>query len=277
MTDIKLQDVKVQDAMDQFLDSLGRDEHESFQQEDVETCFEMLAEFLVYYSNLFQDQDEPEDTSLDDWEEALEGYVEKLFDGDMEQTPDLGGLLLLLLDAEYFQDFLGWYILREPNASSVTVKAYAQVLQAWIVFVHEQGWLDDVRKAEWSDVLNEVLEVASDAATAAHLLLYYVRLGAGVAPRLRGQRFDAFVEGHARIERMDIEHKTVFLGFDNQDAPVVPIVLPLEILHYLHPGDVLDVEMGQRGGQWIMVDIGPVYPSCIYMEADELKIPDKMT
>jgi len=272
-----MMDVKVRDAMDQFLDSLCRQESDTYQRQDVETCFDMFAEFLAYYSNLFQDRAETEETSLDDWEEALEGYIEKLFDGDLDAAPDLGGLFLTLLDAQHFRDFLGWHILREPNASSVMVNTFAQVLQAWIDFMYQQDWLSDEQKSAWSDTLDDVLLDASNAATAAHLLLYYVRLGSGVAPRLRGQRFDAFVEGHARIEKIDVEHKTVFLGFDNQDSPVVPIVLPLEIINYLHLGDVLDVEMGQRGGQWIMVDIGPVYPSSVYMDADELKVPDKLT
>jgi len=270
-------DVKVQDAMDQFLDLLCRDEKEIFQRKDVEACFEMLAEFLAYYSNLFQAQEEPEAISLDDWEEALEGYVEKLFDGDMESAADLAGLTLSMLDGEHFRDFLGWYVLREPNVSSVMVQTFSSVLQAWIVFMYEHQWLNCEQRDTLYGLVADVTVVASDAVTAAHLLLYYVRLGAGVAPRLRGKRFDAFVEGHARIERLDATQKTVFLGFDNQESPVVPIVLPLEIMNHLHQGDVLDVEMGQRGGQWIMVDIGPVYPACIYMEADELKVPDKLT
>ncbi|MDQ6991620.1 MAG: hypothetical protein Q9M11_07815 [Mariprofundaceae bacterium] len=269
--------VKVQDAMDQFLDSLDQHDSDTYQRQDVEACFEMLAEFLVYYSNLFQDRTEAEATSLDDWEEALEGYIENLFDGDLDASPDLGGLFLNRLDAQHFRDFLGWHILREPNASSVMVKMFAQILQAWVMFMYNQDWLNDEQKTAWCDVLDDVMVDALDAATAAHLLLYYVRLGSGVAPSLRGQRFDAFVEGHARIETLDIEHKTVFLGFDNQKSPVVPIILPLEIINYLHLGDVLDVEMGQRGGQWIMVDIGPVYPASVYMDADELEVPDKLT
>jgi len=272
-----MMNMKVQDTMDQFLDSLSRHDSSMFQREDAEACFEMLAEFLVYYSSLFQDTDEPEDVSLDDWEEALENYVENLFEGEMEGGADLGGLSLQLLDGEYFRDFLGWYVLRDPNASSIMVENFTQILIAWIVFMHEQNWLNLAEKTAMCDVLDEMLLKASDAAKAAHLLLYYVRLGAGVAPRLRGKRFDAFVEGHARIEQMDMKHHTVCLGFDNQDAPVVPIVLPLEMMTYLHLGDVLDVEMGKRGEQWILVDIGPVYPSCIYMEADELKVPDKLT
>jgi len=270
-------DVKLQDAIDRFLDWLCRNENDAFQHSDAETCFDMLAEFLVYYSNLFQTEDEPEATSLDDWEEALEGYVEKLFDGDMEGSPDLGGLSLSILDAEYLRDFLGWYVLREPNASSLMVQTFSQVLQAWIVFMYEQQWLGCEQRDALYGLVEDVSITASEAAVAAHLLLYYVRLGAGVAPRLRGQRFDSFVEGHARIERLDAAQHTVFLGFDNQESPVIPIVLPLEIIHHLHQGDVLDVEMGHRGEQWIMVDIGPVYPASIYMEADELKIPDKLT
>jgi len=272
-----MMDVKVQDTMDQFLDSLCKLEYDMFQREDAEACFDMLIEFLVYYSNLFQDSDEPEDISLNDWEEALESYVENLFEGDMEGSADLNGLSLQLLDAEYFRDFLGWYVLRDPNASSTMVESFAHVLQAWMSFMLKQGDLSLDEKNDMCDVLDEMLLKASDAAKAAHLLLYYVRLGAGVAPRLRGKRFEAFVEGHARIEKINREQHTVFLGFDNQSSPVVPIVLPLEMMSYLHLGDVLDVEMGKRGGQWIMVDIGPVYPSCIYMDADELKVPDKLT
>jgi len=36
----------------------------------------------------------------------------------------------------------------------------------------------------------------------------------------------------------------------------------------LKPGDVLDVELGLRSDVWMMVDIGPVYPASVYVEAE---------
>jgi hypothetical protein len=40
---------------------------------------------------------------------------------------------------------------------------------------------------------------------------------------------------------------------------------------------VLDVELGSRGGTWMIVDIGPVYPGEIYVDADEFEIPEKLS
>ena len=268
-------EIKMQEAIEQFLDELRN--MESPHLKDAEACLEMFADYLIYYSDLFQDSEEMDEETLEEWEAALEGYVEKLFDGDTEDAPDLGSMPLSMLDAEYIRDFLGWYLLREPQMDSLALDSFVAVLQTWLDFIAQKKWLDGLALMLLRESVREISSDASRAAKAAHLLLYYVRLGGGVSPRLRGKRFDAFVEGHARIEQMDLEHKHVFLGFDNQHEHIGPISLPLEIIHYLQQGDVLDVEMGQRGGQWIIVDIGPVYPASIYMEADELKIPDKLT
>ena len=270
-------DVNVQDMMDEFIDDAALNGIVPLQRDEIELCFNMLAEFLVYYSNLFQDGEDAEDAPMDDWEVSLESYVEKLFDGDMEGSIDLTSLPLSALDAEYLRDFLAWHVLREPHVSSVLVESLGEVLRAWALWMQRRHALDDVACHEWCSMLDDVVLEASRAAKAAHLLLYYVRLGAGIAPRLRGQRFEAFVEGHARIERLDVDARQVFLGFDNQDAPVLMLTFPKDIIQYLHEGDVLDVEVGKRGGQWTMVDVGPVYPPCVYIEADELKVPDKLT
>jgi len=267
--------IKVQEAMDNFAMSL--DHQDVLKIADVETCMEMFADYLLYYSDLFQDEAELDDVSLDEWEAALEGYIEKLFEGDMERTAELGGLLLSQIDAEHIRDFLGWYLLREPAIDSLGVELFATVLHAWADFMHVKEWLDDVEYETLVDVLDDIVSESSRATKVAHLLLYFVRLGGGVSPRLRGKRFEEFVEGHARIDSIDLDAKHVFMGFDNQDKLIGPVSLPLEIMSYLCKGDVLDVELGKRGGQWVMVDIGPVYPASVYVEADELQVPDKLT
>ncbi|MDQ6954512.1 MAG: hypothetical protein Q9M20_03625 [Mariprofundaceae bacterium] len=268
-------DIKVQEAMDQFTMSLDHDD--SLKVDDVETCLEMFADYLMHYSDLFQDEIEMDDTTPAEWEAALEGYIEKLFDGDMERPAELGGLLLSQLDGEHIKDFLGWYLLREPAMDSLALESFAAVLHAWVDFILAKAWLNKSTHKRFVEVLNDVVPESSRASKVAHLLLYFVRLGGGVSPRLRGKRFDKFAEGHARIDRIDMATKHVFMGFDNQDKLIGPVNLPLEIISYLCKGDVLDVELGKRGGQWIIVDIGPVYPACVYVAADELQIPDKLT
>ncbi|MDX8396850.1 MAG: hypothetical protein R8K49_00870 [Mariprofundaceae bacterium] len=266
-------EVKLQEAMDQFLMSL--DETSLVKREHAEQCLEFFADYIVHYSDLFHDEIEVDEVNLDDWEAALEGYMEKLFDGDMEAVAELGPLPLNELEAEHIRDFLAWYLLREPNIDSLALEKFAKVLKVWIDYMLQKTWLDSSRGLGFLEMLEDVVAESSRAAQAAHLLLYFVRLGAGVSPRLRGKHFEAFVEGHARVDRMEEAEKHVWLGFDNQDKIIGPVKLPLEIMSYLRTGDVLDVEMGQRGGQWIIVDIGPVYPACVYVEADELKVPNK--
>jgi len=39
----------------------------------------------------------------------------------------------------------------------------------------------------------------------------------------------------------------------------------------------LDVELGMRAGVWLIVDIGPVYPESIYVEAEEFEDIPKVT
>ena len=268
-------EMKMQDSIERFLDSVR--ENEELSLKDAEICMELFADYLIYYSDLFQEEEQLDEVKLDEWEAALEGYVEKLFDGDMDGAPDLGGLPLSLLDAEYVRDFVGWYLLRDPSINSLLLEKFVQVVRQWLQLIQRERWLEPLSVVALLACLDEVAPEASRAAKAAHILLYFVRLGGGISPGLRGKRFESFVEGHARIERVDEGEKQVFFGFDNQSTTIGPILLPLHILNCLQQGDVLDVELGQRGGQWVMVDIGPVYPSCIYMEADELKIPDKLT
>jgi len=264
-------DISVQEALDRFLFAQRGQEHED---EHFEAGIERFIDYLIYYSDLFQDPEEPDDSELAEWEAALEQYMEQLFEGDTEQAPELGSLPLSQLHEEHLRDFIGWYLLREPGIDSLAVEEHVQLIRQWIEFLHEKEWLDNERYHVFLDTLRETAEESVRSVKAARLLFHYVRLGAGVPPRLRGQRFADFVEGHARVDAMD--EKSIRLSFDNQERLIGPVPLPEEIRRYLQPGDVLDVELGERDGQWMIVDIGPVYPASVYVEAEELRLPDKL-
>jgi len=113
------------------------------------------------------------------------------------------------------------------------------------------------------------------ASQAARLLFHYVRLGGGVSPRNRGKRFEQFVEGHARVSKL--EKGSIHLCFDNKQLEIGPVSLPEEIVRHLKCSDVLGIELGSRGGVWMIVDIGPVYPNEVYVDADEFEIPEKLS
>lgn len=239
----------------------------------VDHCMEVLAEYLLQCSDLFQDAEMQEETPILDWEQGLDTHMEELFEGDIAAVPDLGNVPLAKLDPEHIRDFLAWFMLREVAADSDIIGTYAATLRAWFGFMHEKGWWDDTTRMSFLSVLAEVEPDAVRAAKAARVLFHFVRHGGGVPPRLRGQRFSRFVEGHARIAAIDAAH--VWFRFDSQDVEIGPIALPKIILELLQAGDVLDIELGLRGDVWMIVDIGPLYPGCIYMEAEEFEFTEK--
>jgi len=123
--------------------------------------------------------------------------------------------------------------------------------------------------------IEETNDEAVRAVQAARLLFHYVRLGGGVSPRHRGKRFEKFIEGHARMSKLT--KKSAWMKFDNNKMEIGPVSLPEEITRVLKVGDVLDIELGCREGNWLIVDIGPVYPNEVYVDADEFDIPEKLS
>lgn len=265
-------DTPVQEAMDQFVLHASGASNTSLA---MEQCMEMFAEYLLHYSDLYQDDEAWDDEEITDWEVALGQYVEEMLEGDAEPVAELGNLPISQLEPEHFRDFLGWFVLREPGITSMEVTAQAGMLLGWINFLHDRRWIANNRYVEFLETIQETKDEAERAVKAARLLFHYVRLGGGVSPRNRGKRFDQFVEGHARVVKLT--KKSVSLQFDNSENAIGPIALPEEIGRVLKEGDVLDIELGSRGGNWLIVDIGPVYPSEVYVDADEFEMPEKLS
>jgi len=237
---------------------------------------ESLADYLLHYSDLFQDDMvEADEFPLADWEQSLNAHMGELMDGDVESGVELHGLELAQLEPEHMRDFFGWHLLREMSGDAAAIEEYAQITRQWLTFLADTGKMKHSRYLEFLAVVDELAPECERAAKAAHLLFHFVRLGSGISPRLRGQRFSRFIEGHARIA--SIKAHQIFLSFDNQDERIGPVPLAPEITTLLKPGDVLDVELGLRSDIWMIVDIGPVYPASVYVEAEAFEPLSKVS
>ena len=241
---------------------------------EAETCLEILAQYLIHYSDLFQEQDMATEADFAEWEEGLEQHMIELLDGDLEVSSDLGSLPLDALDPEHIRDFIGWFLLRETSDAEL-IQTYAAVLQEWIAFIHAHSWWKQGEHLSFVEALAEVTPTATRSARLARVLFHFVRSGGGVPPRLRGKQFSCFVEGHGRV--VSLENNALRLNFDNQDQQIGPVVLPHPIFELVELGDVFDVEMGLRDDVWVMVDIGPVYPACVYVEVEEYQGLEKLS
>jgi hypothetical protein len=265
----------LQQAIDSYVQQLSpahRSENGTIS--EAEACLETLAQYLIHYSDLFHERDMAIESDFAEWEEALDQHMMELLDGDVEVSGDLGSLPLDALDSEHIRDFLGWFLLRETSDAEL-IQAYANVLLKWIDFIHARGWWKDGDYLGFTETLAEVTPTAVRAARLSRVLFHFVRSGGGVPPRLRGKQFSCFVEGHGRVVRL--EDNAMRLNFDNQDQQIGPVVLPHPIFELVEQGDVFDVELGLRGDVWVMVDIGPVYPACVYVEVEEYQGLEKLS
>ena len=235
---------------------------------------EELAQYLVHYSDLFQDQEEGEMSEFADWEEGLEEHMARLLEGDLEPSSNLGSLPLSALDPEHLRDFLGWFLLRETTDGDV-INAYADALKAWVGYMRDQGWLDHNECFDFTDIVIDTAESASRTARVSQVLYHFVRSGTGVSPSLRAHRFSRFVEGHGRVSR--IHQQQIWFNFENSAGEIGPVALPQVIVDLIEAGDVFDVELGLRGECWVIVDIGPVYPPGVYVEVEEYQGLEKLS
>jgi len=239
-----------------------------------EQCLEALAQYLIHFSDLFDDQELSDESDYAEWEQGLEEHMSKLLDGDVEPVGDLGAMPLAKLDPEHLRDFLGWFVLRETSDADV-LHAYAKVLNQWVEFIHDRAWWSQDEYLGFVEILTDVGASAERTARVSQVLYHFVRSGNGVPPRLRGQRFSRFVEGHARVSQN--EHGGLAFNFENQGEEIGPVMLPQVVLDLIELGDVFDIELGLRGDSWVMVDVGPVYPRCVYVEVEEYQGLEKIS
>jgi len=238
-----------------------------------EQCMDALTTYLLHFSDLFDDQEMPDESEYAEWEENLESHMNDLLQGDIELTGDLEQLPLKALDPEHLRDFLGWFLLRETGDAEM-VQTCSDTLQAWVEFVYARDWWPQSEYFEFKAMLDDITPAAARVLRVSQVLFHFVRSGSGVSPRFRGQRFSRFVEGHGRAS--NIADGGLYLNFENQGEKVGPVLLPQPVLDLIEDGDVFDVELGLRGDSWVMVDIGPVYPHCVYVEVEEYQGLEKI-
>jgi len=264
----------LQDAVDGFVRTQAV--HSTDRGKAAEACMEYLAHYLVAYSDLFDEEAmESDESQIDEWEQQLDSHMSELMGGDIEPPLSVYDLKLEQLEASHIREFFGWYLPRELGGDSAGVVEFAAVMRDWWQFLSKTGRMEKAQHIDFLSALAEIEPEAVRVTKAAHLLYHYVRLAHGLPAHARSSGFSRFAEGHARIAR--IGGDGAWLHFDSQQERIGPVVLSPEIAGLLRAGDVLDVELGQRGGVWIMVDIGPVYPSSVYVEAEEFDQFPKLT
>jgi len=264
----------LQDALDGFVRTQAR--HSSEHGKIAEACMEHLAYYLLGYSDLFDDElAESDESPLDDWEQSLDSHMTDLMDGDVEPPLSLYDLKLEQLEPSHIRDFFGWFLPREQGGDAAAIVEYAAVMRDWVKFLTRKRRLDSSQSLAFLSALADIEPDAVRVAKAARLLFHFARLGLGMPAHARGKPFSHFAEGHARIA--EIGEHSVRLKFDSQADDIGPLVLSADILSLLCVGDVLDVELGMRAGVWLIVDIGPVYPESIYVEAEEFEDIPKIT
>lgn len=256
----------LQDAVDGFVRTQAV--RSSDRGQVVEACMEYLSHYLVAYSDLFDEEPmESDDWQLDEWEQQLDSHMSDLMQGDIEPPLSVYDLKLEQLEASHIREFFGWYLPRELSGDVSGIVDFASVMRDWWQFLNKAGRMDKAQHLVFLSALGEIEPEAVRVVKAAQLLYHFVRLAHGLPAHARASEFSRFAEGHARIGR--IRENRIWLNFDSQEEQIGPVELSPEIAGLVRSGDVLDVELGQRGGVWIMVDIGPIYPSSIYVEAEE--------
>ncbi|MDQ6987103.1 MAG: hypothetical protein Q9M25_04815 [Mariprofundaceae bacterium] len=264
----------LQDALDGFVRTQAT--HSTDHGKVAEACMEHLAYYLLGYSDLFDDDIvESEESPLAEWEQSLDSHMSELMDGDTEPPLSLYDLKLEQLEPSHLRDFFGWYLPREQGGDAAAIVEYAAVMRDWLQFLCRKGRLENAQHMAFLLVLAEIEPDAVRVAKAARMLFHFARLGHGTPGHAHGTPFSHFAEGHARIA--EIVEDSLWLRFDSQPDRLGPLVLSVNIVNLLRIGDVLDVELGLRGDAWAIVDIGPVYPESVYVEAEEFESLVKIT
>ncbi len=117
--------ITLQETFDSFLLDLqnqGDASQEAISQS--EQTFHLFSEYLIYYSDLFQPEEDEEERSPQQWEESLDDFITQLMHGEYqhEQPPSLEELPLERITGEYLRDFIAWHLLREPTINSLIVQ-----------------------------------------------------------------------------------------------------------------------------------------------------------
>ncbi len=228
-------------------------------------CMEDLSEYLSYFSDLFQDQEMIDEGELAEWESGLNEHMNHLLEGDIDPVSDLGSLPLAALEPEHLRDFLCWFVVRE-RGDSEQVRCYSAVLAEWLAYIAQRGLWNREQFMRFQAMLDETAPAALRTVQLSQVLFHFVRAGAALSPRQRGQRFFSFVEGHARV--VAVGDGFLRFVFEENSEEFGPIMMPAAVLKLIEVGDLFDVEIGLRGDCWVMVDIGPIYPRCVSIDMD---------
>lgn len=265
----------LQDAIEHFLERKWRISNQ--EGNAAEQCMQALGHYLLYFSDLYQDHDdmdispsdEKEDTA--EWEQQLEEVFHENSEEEEAPSWSVGGLDSSTFEPSHIREFIGWYLPR-MSCEDDMMEEFCSELQDFLKDIYQMKIIDEHLYQDFISTIIEMQPEAKRVIKAAQLLLHFVRWGSNLSPQVKAKTVSEFIEGHARLS--SIQGTELWWSFDDQDKKIGPVIVDQMIIDLLHTGDVLNVQLAQRGEQWQMVDIGPLYPNSIYVEAERYDFED---
>jgi len=266
----------LQDAIEHFIERKWRVSNEDGNL--AEQCMQALANYLLHYSDLYHEQvaeSDAESEVAEEWEQQLEDKLFEMIEGEEETASwSLAGLESHHFEPSHIREFIGWYLPR-MDTDTEQLNHFCSILKDWLSDMFQDKVITHDAYQDFVSVTMEMEPEAVRAMKVAQLLLHFVRWGSNASVDMKSQPFSTFVEGHARLSR--IEETRIWWSFDDQEEEIGPVVVDQAIASLLQHGDVLNVQLGQRGEQWQMVDIGPLYPNSIYVEAESYDASEEVS
>ncbi|MDQ6962672.1 MAG: hypothetical protein Q9M28_09130 [Mariprofundaceae bacterium] len=259
----------LQDAIERFLERKWRISNQ--EGNSAEQCMQALGHYLLYFSDLYHDQDDTEFNFNDEkedaaeWEQELEEVFREKMDDEETPSWSLGGLDSTNLEASHLREFIGWYLPR-MSCENEMMQDFCREVEDLCKDFHQQNVIDQHLYQDFISTIMEMKPEAMRVIKASQLLLHFVRWGSNLSRQDQALPISQFVEGHARLKR--IQGQKLWWSFDDEEKQIGPVIVDQFIVDLLYAGDVLNVQLAQRGEQWQMVDIGPLYPRSIYVEAE---------
>jgi len=247
------------DLFEEFLDSLDDGERRQ-----AERWINLFKSYLATYGGIAVEEEEWAEEEGEDWP-APEPDLEDEDEGDAA-APWLF-VPVDRLGADHVADFLGWYLVQYV----VLTTAEAGEAVAWVGRVlesfHRAVGNTSGRRKDFDDLLQSLANDLPRVVQAKEVLTHAVQSGTMLPPFVRGRRVEGFQAGYFTV--VEVGERGVLFDEVDRGTQLGPLPLPQYLKDLLRIGDTLNLELGLRGGVWSLLEVGHIYPPCIFIGEGE--------